>query len=46
MVRRPGNEASSSIVLLPQVMSPKFDHLTAQPQVIGELLNIAHMYVQ
>ena len=37
------NEASNLVQLffqlLLQVVSPKFDHLSAQPQVIGELPN-------
>ena len=50
MEGRVGNETSKLVQLLfqclPQVMSPKFDHLSAQPQVIGEPVNRAHMVIQ
>ena len=50
MEGRVGNETSKLVKLLfqclPQVMSPKFDHLSAQPQVIGEPVNRAHMVIQ
>lgn len=43
MEGRVGNETSKFVQwlfqCLPQVVSPKFDHLSAQPQVIGEPVN-------